>query len=43
LSISGPAARLSDERVESVIPELLESGNKLSNRLGFAPEPAHAR
>jgi DNA-binding IclR family transcriptional regulator len=43
LSISGPAARLSDERVDAVIPELLDSGNKLSNRLGFAAEPAHAR
>jgi DNA-binding IclR family transcriptional regulator len=43
LSVSGPAARLSDERVDEVIPELLDSGNKLSSRLGFAPEPAHAR
>jgi IclR family acetate operon transcriptional repressor len=43
LSISGPAARLSDERVDAVIPELLDSGSKLSNRLGFAAEPAHAR
>ena len=43
LSVSGPAARLSDARIVAVLPELLDSGHKLSARLGFAPEPIEAR
>jgi DNA-binding IclR family transcriptional regulator len=43
LSVSGPAARLSDSRIDAVLPELLDSGHKLSARLGFAPEPIQAR
>lgn len=40
LSISGPVTRLDDRRVQSVIPEVLDCGDKLSARLGFKAEPA---
>lgn len=41
LSVSGPVTRLNDQQVETVIPELLDCGIKLSSRLGFAQsEPA---
>jgi len=39
LSVSGPVTRLDDRRVQSVIPEVLECGNKLSARLGYKGEP----
>jgi DNA-binding IclR family transcriptional regulator len=40
LSISGPVTRLDDRSVQSVIPEVLECGSKLSARLGYKGEPA---
>jgi IclR family transcriptional regulator, acetate operon repressor len=40
LSVSGPVTRLSDRQVELIIPEVVESGEKLSSRLGFKREPA---
>lgn len=43
LSVSGPVTRLSDAQVDTVIPEIVECGAKLSNRLGYASEPAAAR
>jgi DNA-binding IclR family transcriptional regulator len=43
LSVSGPVTRLNDEHVGAVIPELIDSGVKLSTRLGYAGEPAAVR
>ncbi len=43
LSISGPVTRLNDAQLRAVIPELLESGTKLSTRLGHKPDHAAAR
>jgi IclR family acetate operon transcriptional repressor len=40
LSVSGPVTRLNDAQVQSVIPEIIDCGAKLSARLGFADEPA---
>ncbi len=40
LSISGPVTRLDDRRVQSVIPEVIDCGSKLSSRLGYKAEPA---
>jgi IclR family transcriptional regulator, acetate operon repressor len=40
LSVSGPVTRLHDAHVQAVIPQLLDSGERLSARLGFAGEPA---
>ncbi|HXW76442.1 MAG TPA: IclR family transcriptional regulator [Candidatus Eremiobacteraceae bacterium] len=43
LSVSGPVTRLNDQQIGDVVPELIDSGVKLSGRLGFAAEPAAAR
>jgi DNA-binding IclR family transcriptional regulator len=43
LSVSGPVTRLNDQQVQSVIPELIDSGAKLSTRLGFTSETAAVR
>lgn len=39
LSVSGPVTRLNDQHLQDVIPELIDCGNKLSTRLGYAVEP----
>ena len=43
LSVSGPVTRLNDQQVQSVIPELVDCGTKLSAKLGFLQEPAVVR
>jgi len=39
LSISGPVTRLDDHRVQSLVTEVVDCGNKLSTRLGYKGEP----
>lgn len=39
LSISGPVTRLDDRRVQSLVSEVVDCGEKLSARLGYKQEP----
>lgn len=43
LSISGPAARLGDELIPPLVDEILDCGEKLSNRLGHSREAVGVR
>ena len=35
MSVSGPTFRLSEERVEDVVPQLVEAAAEVSHRLGW--------
>jgi DNA-binding IclR family transcriptional regulator len=43
LSVSGPVTRLGDQQISAIVGEVVDCGEKLSTRLGFAPEPVAAR
>ena len=42
LSITGPTVRMTPARIEELQPELIEEADRLSRRLGYIEEGAHA-